>query len=106
MRSRDQPARPVNLKTTAKPSADRFGLEELHAACTLSSASKQPAGGCRDGRSRQFGFVGFVDVNQAEDAINYFDNSYLDTARITVKVGCSIRAARVGSWPMFSLTDD
>ena len=40
----------------------------------------------RDGRSRQFGFVGFPSVEQAEQAITYFNNSYVDTARIQVKV--------------------
>lgn len=35
-----------------------------------------------DGKSRQFAFVGFRTEREAEDAIKYFNKSYLDTCRI------------------------
>ena len=46
----------------------------------------------RDGRSRQFGFVGFQSIDQAGDAIHYFYKSYIDTSRLQVKVGPLIPA--------------
>ncbi|XP_042421436.1 multiple RNA-binding domain-containing protein 1-like [Zingiber officinale] len=45
----------------------------------------------RDGKSRQFAFVGFKTEKEAEDALNYFNNSYMDTCKITCEV-----AHRVG----------
>lgn len=39
-----------------------------------------------DGKSRQFGFIGYRTVEEAEDAIKYFNNSYLDTCRITCEI--------------------
>ncbi|GAB2211370.1 hypothetical protein Droror1_Dr00024682 [Drosera rotundifolia] len=39
-----------------------------------------------DGKSRQFGFIGYWTVEEAEDAIKYFNNSYLDTCRITCEI--------------------
>ncbi|KAG6487025.1 hypothetical protein ZIOFF_055606 [Zingiber officinale] len=44
-----------------------------------------------DGKSRQFAFVGFKTEKEAEDALNYFNNSYMDTCKITCEV-----AHRVG----------
>ena len=38
----------------------------------------------KDGRSRQFGFVGFRTEAQAEAARKYFHRSYIDTSRISV----------------------
>uniref|UniRef100_A0A6N2K351 RRM domain-containing protein n=1 Tax=Salix viminalis TaxID=40686 RepID=A0A6N2K351_SALVM len=35
-----------------------------------------------DGKSRQFAFVGFRTEHEAEEAIRYFNKSYLDTCRI------------------------
>lgn len=37
-----------------------------------------------DGTSRRFGFVGFSSENDAEDALRYFDKTYIDTSRISV----------------------
>ncbi|XP_074570750.1 multiple RNA-binding domain-containing protein 1 [Curcuma longa] len=45
----------------------------------------------RDGKSRQFAFIGFKTEKEAEDALNYFNNSYMDTCKITCEV-----AHRVG----------
>ena len=41
---------------------------------------------CRDGRSRLFGFVGFRTTEQAEDAVRYFNRTFMDTSRLTVEV--------------------
>lgn len=43
--------------------------------------------GFRDGKSRQFAFVGFRTEHEAEEAIRYFNKSYLDTCRIVCEVG-------------------
>nr|DAD24355.1 TPA_asm: hypothetical protein HUJ06_025819 [Nelumbo nucifera] len=40
----------------------------------------------KDGKSRQFAFIGFRTEQEAETALNYFNNSYLDTCRITCEV--------------------
>ncbi|URE45051.1 hypothetical protein MUK42_25200 [Musa troglodytarum] len=45
----------------------------------------------KDGKSRQFAFIGFRTEREAEDALNYFNNSYMDTLKITCEV-----AHRVG----------
>lgn len=42
--------------------------------------------GFRDGKSRQFAFIGFRTEHEAEEAIKYFNKSYLDTCRITCEV--------------------
>ncbi|KAF5752818.1 multiple RNA-binding domain-containing protein 1-like isoform X2 [Tripterygium wilfordii] len=44
----------------------------------------------RDGNSRQFAFVGFRTEREAEEAINYFNKSYLDTCRITCELARSV----------------
>ncbi|KAL7120560.1 hypothetical protein ACP275_02G129100 [Erythranthe tilingii] len=40
----------------------------------------------KDGKSRQFGFVGFRTEHEAEEATNYFNKSFLDTCRITCEI--------------------
>lgn len=44
----------------------------------------------RDGKSRQFAFIGFRTEQEAEEAIKYFNKSYLDTCRITCEVCLAI----------------
>ncbi|XP_020673203.1 multiple RNA-binding domain-containing protein 1 [Dendrobium catenatum] len=44
-----------------------------------------------DGKSRQFGFVGFRTEREADEALKFFDNTYMDTSRITCEI-----ARRVG----------
>ncbi|KAL5978751.1 hypothetical protein ACLOJK_029868 [Asimina triloba] len=39
-----------------------------------------------DGKSRQFAFIGFRTEREADEAITFFNNSYLDTCRITCEV--------------------
>lgn len=41
---------------------------------------------CSDGHSRQFGFVGFKSAEDAQAALDYFNNSYLDTSRLNIQV--------------------
>ncbi|KAF5944668.1 hypothetical protein HYC85_018745 [Camellia sinensis] len=58
----------------------------------------------KDGKSRQFGFVGYRTVQEAEEALKYFNNSYMDTYRITCEI-----ARKVGDpdiprpWSRYSL---
>ncbi|KAF8102905.1 hypothetical protein N665_0190s0022 [Sinapis alba] len=40
----------------------------------------------KEGRSRQMAFIGFRSEQEAQEAIKYFHNSYLDTFRISVEV--------------------
>ncbi|KDP32677.1 hypothetical protein JCGZ_13675 [Jatropha curcas] len=40
----------------------------------------------KDGKSRQFAFIGFRTEREAEEAIKYFNKSYLDTCRITCEI--------------------
>ncbi|CAF2320459.1 unnamed protein product, partial [Brassica rapa subsp. narinosa] len=39
-----------------------------------------------DGRSRQFAFIGFRKEEEAQEAITYFNKTYIDTLRISVEV--------------------
>lgn len=43
----------------------------------------------RDGQSRRFAFLGFRDPADADDAVRYFDGSYINTARINVSIAKS-----------------
>ncbi|KAH7575192.1 hypothetical protein JRO89_XS02G0060600 [Xanthoceras sorbifolium] len=40
----------------------------------------------KDGKSRQFAFIGFRTEQEAEEAIKYFNKSFLDTCRITCEI--------------------
>jgi RNA recognition motif-containing protein len=40
---------------------------------------------CRDGQSRQFGFVGFRSVAEAQAAVKYFNRSFMGAQRLTVE---------------------
>lgn len=44
-----------------------------------------------DGKSRQFGFVGFRTEQEAEEAVKYFNKSFMDTSKIVCEI-----ARRVG----------
>ena len=43
------------------------------------------------GKSRLFGFLGFRSQQQAEEAVRYFNNTYIESSRITVEL-----AKRIG----------
>ncbi|KAH6776205.1 nucleotide/nucleic acid binding protein [Perilla frutescens var. hirtella] len=51
---------------------------------TVSESSSLRKG--KDGKSRQFGFVGFRTEHEAEEAIKYFNTSFMDTCRITCEI--------------------
>lgn len=40
----------------------------------------------RDGRSRRFGFVGFKTEEEAQAAVDFFNDSFLDTSRLVVEL--------------------
>lgn len=61
--------------------AGRMGLD---APC---SATPDRILACRDGVSRQMGFVGYRTPEEAAAARKYFDRSYMDACRLTVEVG-------------------
>ncbi|KAK6916954.1 RNA recognition motif domain, partial [Dillenia turbinata] len=44
----------------------------------------------KEGKSRQFAFIGFRTEEEAQEALKYFNNSYLDTCRITCEVARKI----------------
>ncbi|KAL3715478.1 hypothetical protein ACJRO7_007242 [Eucalyptus globulus] len=41
---------------------------------------------CRDGKSRQFAFIGFRTEEEAQEAIKYFNRSYINTYRISCEI--------------------
>ena len=51
---------------------------------------------CRDGASRQMGFVGFRSPQEAAAALKYFNHSFIDTSRLEVEVR-SCCASNVGA---------
>ena len=51
----------------------------------------------RDGRSRQFGFVGYTSVAEAQDAIKYFNKSFIGTFRLVVEVCTRAHAQLLGA---------
>ena len=40
----------------------------------------------KDGRSRLFGFIGYRTAEEANRAVKYFNNSFIDTSRVTVEM--------------------
>uniref|UniRef100_J3M1B0 RRM domain-containing protein n=1 Tax=Oryza brachyantha TaxID=4533 RepID=J3M1B0_ORYBR len=44
----------------------------------------------KDGKSRQFAFVGFRTNEEAEEALEYFNNTYIETCKITCEVARKI----------------
>lgn len=49
----------------------------------------------KNGKSRRFAFVGYKNEEDAFDAVNYFDSSYIDTAKIEVSMAKSFADPRV-----------
>lgn len=45
----------------------------------------------RDGRTRQFGFVGFRTAEEAQEAVKYFHRTFFDTSRLTCEVNPVLR---------------
>lgn len=52
---------------------------------------------CRDGASRQFGFIGFRSAEEAADALKYFNRTFIDTSRIVVEASDVAQLRRVES---------
>ncbi|VTJ86112.1 Hypothetical predicted protein [Marmota monax] len=42
----------------------------------------------KDGKFRNFGFIGFKSEEEAQAALNHFNKSFIDTFRITVSGPC------------------
>ncbi|KAA8544700.1 hypothetical protein F0562_019453 [Nyssa sinensis] len=40
----------------------------------------------KDGKSRQFGFIGYRTEHEAEEALKYFNNSFMDTCKIACEI--------------------
>lgn len=61
----------------------------------------------KDGKSRQFAFIGYKTQEEAEEAMKFFNNSYMDTSKLTCEV-----ARRVGDpniprpWSRYSVKED
>ncbi|KAL6995183.1 hypothetical protein U1Q18_005318 [Sarracenia purpurea var. burkii] len=58
----------------------------------------------RDGKSRQFGFIGYRTEREAEEALKYFNNSYMDSSRITCEIACKVGDPSIPRpWGRYSL---
>jgi RNA recognition motif-containing protein len=44
----------------------------------------------RRGKSRQFGFIGFKDNSTAQEAVDYFNHTFIGTSRITVELAKAV----------------
>jgi RNA recognition motif-containing protein len=44
-----------------------------------------------DGRSRLFGFIGFRTEKEAKAAMNFFNNTFIDTSKISVEMARPVR---------------
>ncbi|XP_061352863.1 multiple RNA-binding domain-containing protein 1-like [Gastrolobium bilobum] len=61
----------------------------------------------KDGKSRQFAFIGFRTKHEAQEAIEYFNRSYLDTSRITCEVARKLGDANLPQpWSRYSTHKD
>ncbi|XP_052209349.1 uncharacterized protein LOC127812867 [Diospyros lotus] len=58
----------------------------------------------KDGKSRQFGFVGFRTEQEAEEALKYFNKSYMDTCRITCEIARKVGDPNIPRpWSRYSI---
>jgi hypothetical protein len=64
---------------------------------------------CRDGKSRHLAFIGFRTNEEAAEALKYFNNTYIDTSKITCEVyftfstGFSLSFPSLGSYLLDAL---
>ncbi|CAO2832043.1 unnamed protein product [Amaranthus hypochondriacus] len=57
----------------------------------------------REGKSRQFAFIGYRTEKEAEEAIKYFNKSFLDTSRITCELAWKVGSTNVPRpWSQYS----
>jgi multiple RNA-binding domain-containing protein 1 len=45
----------------------------------------------RDGRSRQFGFVGYKSEKEAQEAQKHFNNTFFDTSKVSVEFAKAVK---------------
>lgn len=58
----------------------------------------------KDGKSRQFAFIGFHREREAEEAIKYFNKSYIDTFRVTCEIAHKVGDPSIPRpWSRYSL---
>ncbi|GLV42925.1 uncharacterized protein CBL_20481 [Carabus blaptoides fortunei] len=56
-----------------------------------------------DGKFRQFGFIGYRTVEQAEEAIDFFNNTCINTSKISVEKCVNLGdASKVQSWSKYA----
>ncbi|KAL6500818.1 hypothetical protein OROGR_027326 [Orobanche gracilis] len=61
----------------------------------------------KDGKSRQFAFIGFHSDHEAQEAIRYFNRSYLDKSKITCEVAQKLGEANLPRpWSRYSKKKD
>ena len=57
----------------------------------------------KDGRSRLFAFVGFQNATDARKAVSHFNNTFIDTSKISVEAAKSVGDASLGRpWSRYS----
>lgn len=61
----------------------------------------------KDGKFRQFGFVGFADEQSASEAVKFFDNTFIGTSKIKVEV-CAVLGdeSKPKSWSKYAKDSD
>lgn len=57
----------------------------------------------KDGKSRQFAFIGFRTEKEAEEALEYFNNTYMDTRKIMCEIAHKVGDPNIPrSWSRYS----
>lgn len=57
----------------------------------------------KDGRSRLFGFIGYRSAEEANRAVKYFNNTFIDTSRVTVELAKSFGDSTIARpWSQYS----
>ncbi|PSS01112.1 Multiple RNA-binding domain-containing protein, partial [Actinidia chinensis var. chinensis] len=61
----------------------------------------------KDGKSRQFGFIGYRTEQEAKEALKYFNSSYLDTSRINCEIARKVGDPNIPRpWSRYSLKQE
>ncbi|ONK55952.1 uncharacterized protein A4U43_C10F2630 [Asparagus officinalis] len=61
----------------------------------------------KDGKSRQFAFVGFRTEQEAEEALKFYNNSYMDTCRLTCEVARKVGDPNIPRpWSRYSAKEE
>lgn len=56
----------------------------------------------KDGVFRRFGFVGFKTEEQAENAMQFFNNSFIDTSKIQIEIARDLGEKTARPWSKYS----